>query len=146
GSDVVDTVLSRLVDEGLVRYERIAMAAHEQVRDAYRRADIMVDSLRMGGYGAAACEAMAAGRVVISNAADDYRRQLREQYGIELPIVQADPTTLEQVLRAAIADRVTTRATAAQGPAYVTALHDGRESARVILAALDRPAARAGRG
>ena len=146
GSETVDAVLTRLVDEGLVRYKRLSNATHDEVREVYRRADIMIDSLRMGGYGAAACEAMAAGRVVVSNAAAEYRRQLRDERGIELPIVQADPDTLEGVLRGIVGDRPAARAIAAAGPAYVTALHDGRESARVILEALDRPTALEPRG
>lgn len=146
GSDVIDAVLERLAAEGLVRYERLEKVSHDQVRDTYRRADIMIDSLRTGGYGVAACEAMAAGRVVVSNVSPDYRRQLRERYGVELPMIQADPNTLETVLRGVFADRAGARAIAAGGPPYVTALHDGRESARVMLAALDRPTALAPRG
>ncbi len=146
GSDTVDEVLARLEADGLVRYERVSNATHDEVREVYRRADIMIDSLRMGGYGAAACEAMAAGRVVVSNAAAEYRQQLRAERGIELPIVQADPVTLEAVLRGIVADRSAARAVAAAGPAYVAALHDGRESARLILEALDRPSALEPRG
>jgi len=146
GSDTVDEVLARLVAEGLVRYERVSNASHDEVREVYRRADIMIDSLRMGGYGAAACEAMAAGRVVVSNAAAEYRSQLRDERGIDLPIVQADPGTLESVLRGVVADRAAARAIAAQGPAYVAAVHDGRESSRVMLEALDRPTALEPRG
>ncbi|MER3387429.1 MAG: glycosyltransferase [Microcella pacifica] len=141
GSEQVDAVLTALAGEGLVRYERLAGAAHDDVRRVYRRADIMVDSLRTGGFGVAACEAMAAGRLVVSNVAEVYRRDLHEKYGLELPIVQADPTTLASVLRACIAAPESSRSIAARGPAYVGALHDGRESARRILAALDTPAA-----
>lgn len=146
GSDVVDAVLEQLVAEGVVRYERLAHVAHDEVRDVYRRADIMIDSLRTGGYGVAACEAMAAGRVVISNAAPLYRQLLRDSHGFELPVIQADPSTLESVLRGVLTDRSTARAIAAEGPAYVAALHDGRESARVITAALALPTALGQRG
>lgn len=141
GSDVIDAVVTRLVGEGLVRYERLESVSHDAVRAAYRRADIMIDSLRTGGYGVAACEAMAAGRVVVSHVATDYRDHLREHHGLELPIVHADPTSLEQVLRGLVDDRAVARAIAVNGPAYVSALHDGRQSRRALLAALDSPAA-----
>jgi len=140
-SEVIDAVVSRLSDEGLVRYERLNSVTHIEVREAYRRADIMIDSLGTGGYGVAACEAMAAGRVLVSYVADQYRVHLRERHGVELPIVHADPLSLEGVLRHLLDNRQSTRALAAEGPTYVTALHDGRESRRALLAALDRPAA-----
>ena len=146
GSDVVDAVVGALAAEGHVRYERLEGVTHDDVREAYRRADIMVDSLRTGGYGVAACEAMAAGRVVVSNAAPDYRRHLREGYGIELPIIQADPQSLASVLQRVLSDRASARDTAARGPSYVAELHDGRESARVIWSALDRAATTGRRG
>ncbi len=141
GSDVVDRVVGQLVEEGRVRYERLTGVTHDQVREAYRRADIMIDSLRIGGYGAAACEAMAAGRVVVSNAAASYREHLRATEGVELPIVQADPDSLDTVLRSVLDDPEAAAQIAATGPAYVRALHDGRVSAQRILAALDSPAA-----
>jgi hypothetical protein len=55
--------------------------------------------------------------------------------------VQADPDTLDAVLRGLLADPATGVRVAAEGPAYVRALHDGRVSAQRILAALDSPAA-----
>lgn len=137
GSEIVDDVLARLAGEGLVRYERLSSVTHDEVRDAYRRADIMVDSLRMGGFGVAACEAMAASRLVVSNVDAAYREHLVTHYGLELPIVQADPDTLEATLRERLADPEGSRAIAARGPAYVSALHDGRVSAQRILEALD---------
>jgi len=146
GSDVVDPVLAQLAAEGAVRYVRLENAPHSDVREAYRHADIVVDSIRIGGYGVAACEAMAAGRLVISNVAESYRRAIRESRGTELPIMQADPRTLEAVLRGVIADHDDARRVAANGPAYVAALHDGRESTRVITEALAMPAALGRRG
>lgn len=141
GSDIVDAVLGRLAAEGLVRYERLEQVTHDVVSDAYRRADIMVDSLRMGGYGVAACEALAAGRVVVSNVLPEYRAAIARDHGLEVPIVQAEPGTLEAVLRGVLHDPTAARATAERGPAFVRALHDGRLSAARILAALDSPAA-----
>ncbi|MGV3734086.1 MAG: glycosyltransferase [Microcella sp.] len=141
GSDVIDAVLGRLAAEGLVRYERLEQVTHEAVAAAYRRADIMVDSVRMGGYGVAACEALAAGRVVVSNVLPAYRAAIARDHGLEVPIVQAEPETLEGVLRGLLRDPAAARATAERGPAFVRALHDGRLSAARILAALDSPAA-----
>ncbi len=141
GSDVVDRVARRLEAEGRLRYERLTGVAHGKVRDAYRRADILVDSLRTGAYGVAACEAMAAGRTVISHVSADYRDAIRTNEHLELPIIEADPLTLEDVLIRVLDDPAWAQAIAARGPSYVRALHDGRVSSARIRHALASPRA-----
>lgn len=141
GSDVVERVLARLADEGRIDYERLGLTSHAAMRDAYARCDVVVDSLRLGGYGVTACEAMAAGRAVVSYIDPLYRTAIRESYGVDLPIVQATPDTLTGVICGLAADRSRGRAIAEQGPGYARRLHDGRVSAARILAALDSPAA-----
>lgn len=141
GSRIIDPLLASLAEEGLVRYERLQGAGHDAVREAYRRADIMVDSIGTGGYGVAACEAMAAGRIVLSYVDPAYRERLFDDHSWRLPIVQIDSLTIERVLRDIVSDPTEALAVASAGPEYVHALHDGRASARSLLAALDLPAA-----
>jgi hypothetical protein len=136
GSEVADQVLARLQAEGAIVYRRLAAATHDEVRRAFREADIVVDSLRMGGYGAAACEAMAAGRLVLSYINDYSRGVVEGTIGEQPPIGQADVVTLEQSLRSALADRAGARALAARGPAFVRRGHDGRASAAALAAFL----------
>lgn len=141
GSETVDAVLGRLAAEGRVEYVRLSAASNAEVLAAYRRADIMIDSLRMGGYGVAAGEALAAGRIVISNVSAERRAMIAREHGIAVPILQADPDSLEAVLRGVLDAPGPARETAERGPAFVRQLHDGRLSAARILAALDSPAA-----
>jgi len=132
GSEVADDVLGRLHREGLIEYRRLDHASHSEVRVAYRAADIVVDSLRMGGYGVGACEAMAAGRLVLSHVNLHARLAVEAVMGEQPPIWPADVGTLEVAVRAVLADREAARALAARGPAFVRLAHDGRASATVL--------------
>jgi hypothetical protein len=86
----------------------------------------------MGIYGVAACEAMAAGRVVVSFVGDTVRARARKATGRELPIVEATPGTLVEVVEKLLDDRDAARDFAAAGPSYVWANHDGRRSALAL--------------
>lgn len=132
GSDVIDPIVQALADEGLIEYRRIEQVPPEQMPQVYGTADIVLDQFRLGSYGVAACEAMAAGRVVIGHVRDDVRERVRAATGQHLPIVQATPATVEAVLRSLVAERDATIAAAERGPAFVEAVHDGRFSAQVL--------------
>ncbi|MBX9472724.1 hypothetical protein [Microcella sp.] len=132
GSDLVDPVAQRLHDEGLIEYRRIEGVPHAQMREVYRGADIVLDQFRIGDYGVAACEGMAAGRLVVGHVNPGVRRAALEASGIELPIVDATGATLEAVLRGIVADRDRAAAVAATGAEFVRVLHDGRRSADVL--------------
>lgn len=138
GSEVADAVLGGLHREGLIEYRRLHGVEHAAMRAAYREADIVVDSLRMGGYGVAACEAMAAGRLVLSYVNERSRAVVEAAVGEQPPIAPADAATLESAVRDALADRGAAQALAARGPAFVRRQHDGRASAAVLEAFLGR--------
>lgn len=132
GTDLIEPVLARLAAEGLIRYERISGVLSADMPAAFARADIVLDQFRLGDYGVAACEALAAGRVVIGNVTPAVRDHVRSATGRDLPIVQADIAGLEGVIRGLIADRDGTRKIAAVGPEFVRAVHDGARSAEVL--------------
>ena len=63
------------------------------------------------------------------------RAVVREQTGLELPVLQARAAELEAVLRSLVTDaaaRDAARATAAAGPAFAATVHDGRRSAEAL--------------
>ncbi len=132
GSELVDPIAQALHDEGLIEYRRIQGVPHEQMREVYRSADIVLDQFRIGDYGVAACEAMAAGRLVVGHVNEGVRRAALDAAGTALPIVEATGATLEPVLRGIVADRAAAAVTAAAGAEYVRVLHDGRRSAEVL--------------
>ncbi|MGL3149825.1 hypothetical protein ACSS7Z_05635 [Microbacterium sp. A82] len=132
GSDLVDPALSRLEAEGVIEYLRVTGIPAAEMPGIYRRADIVLDQFRIGDYGVAACEAMAAGRVVVGHVDRAVRRSVLARTGLELPIVQSTGADIEQVVRDLIADPDNARRSAELGPAYVRAVHDGRRSAAAL--------------
>jgi len=63
---------------------------------------------------------------------DAVRHRVRSLAGREVPIVEADPDTLGDVVGGLIADRDAAAERAAAGPEFVAELHDGRRSAEVL--------------
>lgn len=132
GSELAEPVLESLAARGLIEYRRVEGVPAGDMPRVYGEADVVLDQLRIGNYGVAACEAMAAGRVVVSHVSEVVREHAREAAGADLPILEATADSLEQVLLDVLADRDRARALAAQGPAFVRTLHDGTRSAEVL--------------
>jgi hypothetical protein len=137
GSDRIDAVLTELADRGVVEYRRISGVTHDQMPAVIGDADIVIDQLRIGLYGVAACEALAAGRLVVSYVGSVVRDRVRSLTGREVPIVEADPDSLADVLTDLLSDRTAAAERAAAGPAFVAELHDGRRSAVALTDWLD---------
>lgn len=136
GTALIEQGLRALEAEGLVEYRRIEGLASDEMPAAYGSADIVLDQFRIGSYGVAACEAMAAGRIVVSHVAAGVRERVLESSGRALPIVQSQVDELVGVLRAIIDDPTTALAAAAEGPRFVAAVHDGTRSAAVLASFL----------
>jgi glycosyltransferase involved in cell wall biosynthesis len=136
GSAKIDQVIAGLADEGRVVYRRLDGLPPEQMPAVLREVDIVVDQLGLGLYGVLACEAMAAGRVVVSHVGE----RIRERVPEEIPIVEARAGNLREVLLGVVADRDAARETADAGPGFVGRYHDGTLSAKVLGGFLGRAA------
>ena len=132
GSSHVETALAPLVAEGLVEYRRVEGVAPEEMVGLVKDADIVLDQFALGLYGVAACEAMMAGRLVLSHITDEVRGVVRDDTGLDVPIVEAPADTLEAVLREVLTERDRYREIASHGPGFVREVHDGRRSAAVL--------------
>lgn len=139
GSDLVDPIMAELDRRGLIEYRRVEGVGPDQMPSVYRDADIVVDQFRIGSYGVAACEAMAAGRLVVSHVSQSVRDHVTAATGLELPIVQATGDDLEAVLLDVIANPERSREYAARGPAFVAEVHDGRRSGRLLAGLVEGP-------
>ncbi|MEV8376981.1 hypothetical protein AB0P21_29835 [Kribbella sp. NPDC056861] len=137
GSDRIDEVLTDLASRGLVEYRRISGVTHSEMPAVIGDADIVVDQLRIGLYGVAAVEALAAGRLCVSYVGSAVRDRMRSLAGREVPIVEADPDSLGAVLTDLLSDRTAAAEQATAGPAFVAELHDGRRSAQALTEWLD---------
>lgn len=132
GTTLITPALEALDAEGVIAYRPAGGVSAGRMPDLVARADIVLDQFRVGSYGVAACEAMAAGRVVVGHVSDQVRAAAADAAGMPLPIVEADPGSLERVLREIAAAPDDFRALAATGQDFVARLHDGAYSARVL--------------
>jgi hypothetical protein len=132
GTFHIAPVIEKLESEGLVEYVSVTERTQAEMPALYASADIVLDQFRAGDYGVASCEAMASGRLVIAHVSGQVRESFAELAGMELPIVEAEIDTLEDVLRDIIANRSTYAQIASHGPEYVRRAHDGRLSRDVL--------------
>ena len=133
GTHLIRPAIDRLVDEGLIGFELTQGVPNRLMPHYYADRDILLDQFRAGDYGVAACEAMAAGRLVVSHISDQVRSEVLNRTGIELPIVEATIETIEDVLRDVVADPDRYREIAHRGPAFVRAVHDGAAARNAFL-------------
>lgn len=132
GSEAIAPALRALDAEGLIEYREVTGVPAAEMPALYGDADVVLDHFVMGGYGVSACEAMAAGRVVLGHVSDRHRDVVRRTAGMELPVVEARIDDIAAVIRGILADRETYRKLADEGPEFVARLHDGAHAARVL--------------
>jgi len=132
GSELIAPTLARLHEEGVVDYRPVSGVPSAEMPGIFGAADIVLDQFSLGIYGVATCEALAAGRVVVSHVGDGARAHIRRTTGLELPVVEARAHGLEATLREIVRERERFASVAADGPAFVEALHDGRRSAAAL--------------
>jgi hypothetical protein len=128
GSAVFEPIAQQLAERGLVEYRRVENVAVEDMPGLVRDADIVFDQFSLGLYGVQAAQAMATGRVVVSYVGD----RIRGRLPVELPIVEASPQTLVEVVERLLDDRDTAREQAARGPEFVARFHDGRLAGQTL--------------
>jgi glycosyltransferase involved in cell wall biosynthesis len=107
-----------------VELEIVEGLRHDEARERYARADIVVDQLNAGWHGVFALEAMALGKPVVSHLKADVVERSAESFGARVPIVQATADTLVDALRPLVEDVDLRRRLGAKGRAYVEQVHD----------------------
>ena len=97
---------------------------HEQARERYARADIVVDQLNAGWHGVFALEAMALGKPVVLHLKQDVVEQAERAYGTKVPLVPATKETLVEALRPLVESPALRREIGVASRAYVEKVHD----------------------
>ena len=140
GTALIMPTLELLQAQGIIRLDLISGVSSAEMPSVFAEADVVLDQFRAGSYGVAACEAMAAGCIVIGSLSDQVRTEVRTRTGLDVPILEATPATLESVLRE-LANEPDLGARRAAMVKFVGAVHDGRRSARALLEGwIDAPA------
>lgn len=94
GTDHVINVIDKLRKSFTFDFRLISGFSHSQAMSFYRRADIVIDQLRIGTYGQLAMECMALGKPVVSYISPYMKKHLPS----DLPIVSASPLDLGEKL------------------------------------------------
>ncbi|MEZ5359425.1 MAG: tetratricopeptide repeat protein [Candidatus Zixiibacteriota bacterium] len=120
GSETVARVMDELSDDYDIEYRLIKGMSHEEAKQNYQQADLIVDELHCGSYGLLSVETMAMAKPVITWICDF----MKEKYPAELPILSANPDTLKSVVRHVLDNRDMLDELGQRGRAYVEKYHD----------------------
>lgn len=133
GTTLIADTIQRLDSDRTIDLKLTTGVASASMPALVATSDIVLDQFRLGSYGAAAIEAMAAGRVVVGHVLESVRSAVFDRTGVPLPIVEATPDTLEQVLLELVADRERMARVSAESAEFVRIAHSGQLSARTLL-------------
>lgn len=141
GTGAIESVLTALDGEGVVEYRRLQGVPHERMPVFIAGADVVVDQVVLGNPGVLVAEALAAGRVVVAHLSASVRDRMAaaDPAGQPPPVVEADPVTLESVVREIVGERTAYRDLASRGPAWARRNHDGTRAAAVLGEWFDQP-------
>jgi len=130
--DTMNTLRLRGLDFEFIFAERLEQP---KAFALYNMADVLVEQLILGWYGAQAVELMHMGKIVVSNyISPDALKKVPAQMIEDCPILHAEPDTLGRVLTN-IMDMTPTELDPIrfQGPKYVEKYHDPVILARQII-------------
>ncbi|MCM3238006.1 glycosyltransferase [Heyndrickxia oleronia] len=119
GTEIIEQVIKELQQIIPFRYQRIEKMNHEQAKNIYKQADIIIDQILFGSYGVLSVESMALGKPVISYVRDDLLG-----YYKDLPICTANPDTIQQVLKQLLLSPDLRNKKGQDGRKYVEKYHD----------------------
>ena len=97
---------------------------HAKVKEIMQSADLVIDQLLVGWYGAVAVEAMALGKPVVCYVRGEDLRFIPRRMEEDLPIINANPENLYQVLDRYMDDRKTLSLIGEKSRSYVERYHD----------------------
>jgi hypothetical protein len=99
GTEYLQHAAEALQREG-VRFQLLLVEhmSRQQARSLYERADLVVDQLLVGWYGAFAVEAMCLGKPVVAYIRQQDLAALPGEFAADLPIISATPATVKNVL------------------------------------------------
>lgn len=130
GTPFVLTAVDVLRDRFDFEFRQITGIAHNQALRMMSECDIFVDQLISGIHGVAALEAMAFGKPVICY----LKPSALSKYPPDMPIVNANPDNLVQVLGSLLVDGQRRHQIGLQSRAYVEKYHDVHQIAHQLVA------------
>lgn len=106
GTRFILAAIQRLQDEGVpLEFILVEGMSHADARKLYEKADLLIDQLLIGWYGGLAVELMALGKPVICYLRQDDLKFIPEAMRANLPIINAEPGDIYEVLKAWLTTR-----------------------------------------
>jgi glycosyltransferase involved in cell wall biosynthesis len=127
GTSYILEAVKRLQEEDGLEFDfrLVEGISHQEARQLYERADLLIDQLLCGWYGGLAVEFMALGKPVICYLREQDLSFLPPPMRDDLPVINATPKTIYQVLKEWLtARRQDLLATGTRGRLYVERWHD----------------------
>ncbi|MGX1548432.1 glycosyltransferase [Streptomyces adustus] len=128
GTDRIMPALTELHDEGLIEFKLAEGIPWVEMRELVQSCDLVLDQFTTGSYGTFAVEAMAAGKPVVGYISDGVKAATDGA----LPIVNATPDTLREVIRSLVDDREGTARIGRRSVEFARTYHDGTWTAQVL--------------
>lgn len=126
GTAFVRKAISALQSAGFqFRYYEILNMNHALAKQLYQRADIVIDQLHIGWYGVLSLEALALGKTVVTYIRED----LYENFEKPIPIINANPFTLQEKLKIVLKDFELRQELSLRARTYVEDVHDVKKVA-----------------
>lgn len=140
-ASVIDAV-SRLQEKypGRIELSLVERVPHSEAMRLYRKADIIIDQLRVGWFGAFAVEAMKLGKPVIVYINHEDLKFIPKQMARDCleTVIEADGESLYSVLEGLLEQPEMLKARREAGFEFVNRWYDPLETARVTKAAYER--------
>jgi len=120
---VLDAVESLRRRGAPIELDLIEGVPNAEARERYAAADLVVDQLRVGWYGMFAIESMALAKPVVVYLDAEGAAETEEAFGLELPLVQADEQSVEDVLAGLVEARAELPEVGRRSRDYVERIH-----------------------
>ena len=134
GTSYVEQAIRKLQCKYRFEFMLLHNVHNRMVRDVFRRADVIIDQLLLGTYGITAIEAMAFGKPVLCYIRED----LVSKYPDDLPIVNANPDSIEEQLERLLLDARLRTEIGKRSRAFVERYHDSQVVAQKLLRVYER--------
>lgn len=140
GTDYILKVFYQLKQEGIsFRYTLVENVSHAEARKIYETADILIDQLLAGFYGALSVEFMAMAKPVICYIREEDLHHLPQRMREQIPIINANPHNLYHVLKEVLTKKQHELSSIGKASrAYVEEWHDPIKIARMVTSDYER--------
>lgn len=136
GTKFIEMAIAALKNEGYdVEYERLQGLQHSELQEKYKQADLFIDQILAGWYGTASIEAMSRGCPTICFLRKEYREHC--PYFDDIPIVNADPDSITDVLRSILDGKVDLEELSRKSVEFVQTVHAADRVALKLINSLN---------